>query len=95
MEYIWKILHKPTGLYYCSRKGRWKTSITNLSEKGNFYTSEKVANKVLNEDASRAAINEAQTKKFNLDLVDLYSFHNRAKIEDFEIVKFSLIKVDN
>ena len=41
IEYIYKILHKPTGLFYCSIKGRWNDTKTNLSKKGNFYTTGK------------------------------------------------------
>lgn len=46
-EYIYKIFHKPTGLFYCSRKGRWTHDITNLSNKGNFYESEKTVKKYM------------------------------------------------
>ena len=89
-QYIWKILHKPTGLFYCSRKGRFNDKITNLSEKGNYYTSEKIVLKVLAEDCNRAAINQAQTKKYNLPIIESY-YYNNANINDFEILKYRLI----
>ena len=94
-EFIWKILHEPTGLFYCSRKGRWEDTITNLSEKGNFYTSEKVANKVLKEDCSRACINKAQTDRHNLEINPDSWRYNEAKLEDFKIVKYSLELVND
>jgi hypothetical protein len=62
-DYIWKIFHIPTGLFYGSRKGRFNNQLTNLSQKGNQYLTEKQALKVLEQDVPRCAINEAQTKK--------------------------------
>ena len=90
-EYIWKIEHI-SGLFYCSRKGRFNEQVTNLSEKGNYYTSEKMALKVLKEDCNRAAINKAQTERYQLPITKGY-FYNNADINDFTIVKFSLERV--
>ena len=90
---IWKILHVPTGLFYCSRKGRWNDTITNLSEKGNYYTSEKIAKKVLKDDCPRADINKAQTERYNLEINDDAFNFNRAKIEDFKILKYKLVLI--
>lgn len=93
-EIIYKIRHKPTGLFYCSRKGGSRIEKTNLSEKGNFYTSEKQALKVLAEDVKRADINKAQTERYNLPIIceDRWSY-NEAVVEDFEIVKYSLEEI--
>lgn len=86
---IYKILHIPTGLFYCSRKGRSKHDLTNLSHKGNFYESRKVAEKVLN-DIGIAMINEAQGKRFNLEVMQSNYSYSKAKPEDFKILEFIL-----
>lgn len=92
-EIIYKILHRPTGLFYCSRKGRWKESITNLSEKGNHYTSEKVARKVFESDLKRANINKAQLERYNLELNDCGWGYSLTNVSDFVIVEFELKKI--
>lgn len=61
-EYIWKILHVQSGLFYCSQNGRFTDQLTNLSNKGNLYTSEKTIEKVLNDDSGRDYINKAKMK---------------------------------
>lgn len=91
-QFIWKIRHKPTGLFYCSRKGRFTEDKTNLSGKGNFYVTDKHVNKVFSEDLDRVCINKAQVERYTLDKFNpknnrLYSY---ARQEDFEIVKYSL-----
>lgn len=89
-DYIWKIQHDPTGLFYCSRKGRWLHTTTNLSKKGNHYMSEKTAVNVLNKDCHRASINKPQTEKYNLAIKEGCYFFNEAELNDFKIVKYSL-----
>lgn len=91
MEFIWKIKHVPTGLFYCSKKGRFKDEVTNLSKKGNHYTSEKVAEKILKQDCNRANINAAQTERFNLPLKEKAFRYNEADLADFKIEKYQLI----
>lgn len=92
-EYLYRILHKPTGLFYGAKKGRWRETITNLSKNGKFYDTEKVAKKVLKADCGRAAINEAQTNRSNLP-IDKHTFYfNIAKAEDFEILKYEVVLV--
>lgn len=93
--FIYKIYHIPTGLFYCYKKGRFREDITNLSTKGNFYESEKIVTKVLNEDCQRACINKAQSNKFNLPLgLNDYPYsYNKAKKEEFIIKKYSLVEV--
>ena len=34
---VYKIRHKPTGLFYTPTKGRWRDEKTNLHEKGKIY----------------------------------------------------------
>ena len=92
-EYIWKLLHIPTGLFYCSRKGRYNDSLTNLSAKGNFYTSEKVCNKVLKDDCPRGNINKAQTERYNLKRKVWQWAYNLANETDFVIVKYELKQI--
>lgn len=97
--YIWRILHKPTGLFYCSRKGRFYKEKTNLSEKGNFYLQEKQAQKVFKEDLYRADINKAQAEKYGLDVIkedrEYQESYGKASPEDFEIKKYVLMEVEN
>ena len=94
-ERIYKIRHKPTGLYYCSKKGRWKDDITNLSKKGNFYEVFTRVQDVYNKDTARAAINKAQTEKFSVPLNKEGSRHyyNTCFAEDFEIVEFEVREI--
>lgn len=82
--YIYKIFHIPTGLFYCSRKGRFDDQRTNLSIKGNFYEEYKRALKVLKEDCPRSFINKSQKEKFNIT-------NNKCEERDFVIVKYELI----
>jgi hypothetical protein len=95
-EYIWKIQHKPTGLFYCSRKGRFKNKITNLSGKGNFYTSLKDVEKIFKEQMNAVYINEAQVKKYNCldNIKESNSSFGKAKKEDFIIKKYILKEME-
>lgn len=94
-EIIWKILHVPTGLYYSTKKGRFKDKITNLSQKGNHYTKEAYAIKIMENDCKHASINKAQTEKHNLEITDSDAWsYNYAKQEDFKIQKFKLTLVE-
>lgn len=94
---IWRIKHNPTGLFYCSRKGRFSDDLTNLSKKGNIYLEEKTALKVLSEDVKRACINKAQVINFSL-IRDkpAYSFsgYSSARPEDFKLIKYELTECE-
>lgn len=94
-EFIYKILHKPTGLFYCPRKGRIRDDKTNLSKKGSFYTSLKVAERVYNEDCERSNINKAQVEKYNLivNQKDRWSY-SKAKKEEFVIKTYALQEIN-
>ena len=90
-EYIYRILHIPTGLFYCPVKGRFVDEKTNLSKKGNFYLSEGVAKKVLRESASSSYINKAQVEKYNLEKKGSGRWaYSKAEPQDFKIVKYLL-----
>jgi hypothetical protein len=65
-EYIYRIGHIPTGLFYSTRKGRFNEDRTNLTEKGEIYLNEKRAISVLADDCQRAFINVAQAKRYGL-----------------------------
>jgi hypothetical protein len=85
----------PTGLFYCSRKGRFSDDLTNLSKKGNIYLEEKTALKVLSEDIKRACINKAQTINFSLTInKPAYSLggYSVARQEDFKLIKYELVE---
>lgn len=93
MEHIYKIRHIPTGLYYCSRKGRWNDTKTNLSKKGNFYTSLNMAKSVLKDCNNSIDINKAQVEKYKLDIHGNGRFsYSKAKLEDLKIVKFKILE---
>ena len=95
IEHIFKIQHKPTGLFYCSRKGRWQDTKTNLSQKGNFYLEEKQAIKVYEEDCKRADINKAQIEKYGLPINNKDSWsYCKANKEEFIIKKYALKEVE-
>lgn len=97
VDKIYKILHIPTGLFYCSRKGRFKRDITNLSHKGNFYESKKMAEKILSLE-NVYCINEAQVKKYNLPIKQLrtYSqFFSFATKEEFKILEYIVKLVED
>jgi len=95
--YIWRILHKPTGLFYCNIKGRWNHTKTNLSKKGNFYTSEKVVTNIYNiynNVCNGATINKAQVERYGLDVHNGNRWsYSKTKIEEFVIVKYRLEEV--
>jgi hypothetical protein len=91
--YVYRIFHKPTRLFYCSRKGRFKGQITNLSAKGNFYESEKMVKKVFEIDCVRAEINDAQVFRSGCKVVNMYD-RKYCRKEDFVIRKYVLKEVN-
>jgi hypothetical protein len=96
-DYIFKIQHKPTGLFYCSRKGRFKDEITNLSKKGNFYTSFKVTENVFDDLKNNisVAINKAQFERYSLPITNNNNWaHSYAQKEDLIIKKYILLEVE-
>lgn len=94
-DFLWRVRHKPTGLFYCSRKGRFQDQITNLSQKGSFYTSEEDAQSVLKNDTNRAAINKAQVTRYKLTTrIEEYRYsYSIARKSEFEVVKYELIEI--
>jgi len=93
-EYLYKIIHKPTGLFYGVKKGRFKDEFTNLSKVGKFYGSEKVASKVLERDCQRACVNKAQVERYNLNTNEKNRWsYSRALVKEFEILKYEVVLV--
>ena len=87
---IYRWLHIPTGLFYCTVKGRYTDDKTNLSEKGNIYLSEKLASKA---DLNSAHINKAQAHRFKIQGNDGRWSFAKAKKEEFRLVKYSLTEI--
>ena len=95
IDFLYRIRHKPTGLFYDRVRGRFTGDKTNLTNKGKFYFSEKMAQKTLSE-FGRAYINKTQVEKYNLERKeeDYYDrSHSFATEDEFEIVKYKLEEV--
>lgn len=93
-EQIFKIYHKPTGLFYCSKKGHYRDKVTNLSKKGNFYIEEKYAINVFDDACNGAYINKAQVKKYGLTINGDEMSYSKAKKEEFVIKEYVLEEVE-
>ena len=94
--YIYRIRHNPTGLFYSSRQGRFDDDITNLTGKGNIYTSEKAVKKVYEESCGNARINHAQVARDDSParIVDgPYGIYYQCYRSDFEIIKYEILEV--
>ena len=87
---IYKIYHKPTGLYYCSVKGRFKEDKTNLSVKGEFYTSVQMVKKVFKEYSESIRINKAQCERFKLPPITSHWSYSKALKEELVIHEYSV-----
>jgi len=92
-EIVYKIYHKPTGLYYSPNRGRFDREKTNLSINGKSYYSHKVVEKIFNEDCRHAEINDAQLKKFGCQYTNLPYNRRYCRHEDFVIKKFILREI--
>ena len=92
-DIIWKIKHIPSGLFYCTKKGRWHDSITNFSKKGNQYSSKKFAEISLDHAKKSASINKAQTERYDLDIMPYAFYYNKASPKDLIIVEYELVEI--
>ena len=91
-ERLFKIKHKPSGLFYGPKKGRWVDQITNFSKVGKFYGSKAQAEKVLNSDAKDAALNKAQSERHNIPLrCESRWRYNKVLPSELELVEYAAI----
>lgn len=88
MDIVYKLKHKPTGLYYQPVKGRWTDDKTNLSKTGKIYTS--LAN-AKSAGSVRICISKSQIKKTGSSYRETpYGNIIDTESEDWEIEKFTL-----
>lgn len=94
-EYLYRVRHKPTGLFYGNKKGRWSDTITNLSKVGKFYGIKKNAEKILKSDCHQSKINKAQVERYNLheSIVDIRGAYAIADRSEFELVTYEITEV--
>ena len=90
---VYKLRHKPTGLFYQPVKGRWAKEKSNLSKRGKLYETHQYP-----KDLHTGGVNvsESLTKKFNLKNIKTNRFGNYliTKKDDWEIVVYNLKEVD-
>lgn len=85
---VFKIRHKPTGLFYQAVKGRWSKNKSNLGIRGKIYETKQYP-----KDLHKSFINvsESLTKKFNLIVEESRSgFELITSENDWEVVPFTL-----
>lgn len=92
-DIIYKIYHKPTGLYFCPVKGRFDYDKTNLSSKGNHYQHLYMVQKILKEECQEAQINEAQIKRYGCAVKKNAWGRVFCRPEDFIIKRFILKEI--
>ena len=88
---VYKLRHKPTGLFYQPVKGRWSRDKSNLSKRGKIYETKQYPKDL---HTGGVTISESLQKQFNL-VVRHTSYGNYLSTleSDWEIVKYNLIEV--
>lgn len=89
---VYKLRHKPTGLFYQPVKGRWSESKSNLSIRGKLYETHQYP-----KDLHTGGVNVSDTliKKFNLKNIESNRFGNYliTSKEDWVVVEYELIEI--
>lgn len=88
---VYKLRHKPTGLFYQPLKGRWHKDKSNLSKRGKLYETKQYP-----KDLHRGgtAMSMASRKEFGYpSKQEGYSDYLETQETDWEVVKFKLIEV--
>lgn len=87
---VYKMRHKPTGLFYQPVKGRWTGSKSNLSKRGKLYETKQYP-KTLH--TGGVQVSDSLAKEFNLILKkSSWGQYLETKEEDWEVVEFELIE---
>lgn len=85
---VYRILHKPTGLYYQSVKGRFQDTRTNLGPNGKVYISGRPKFKDLSHGIH---ISEKQAINNNIQINQFGMI--KLNEDDFKILEFKLVEV--
>tara|TARA_R100000541_G_C1874852_1_gene81434 strand:+ start:434 stop:727 length:294 start_codon:yes stop_codon:yes gene_type:complete len=89
---VYKLRHKPTGLFYQPVKGRWSKDKSNLGTRGKLYETHQYP-----KDLHTGGVNISDTliKKFNITKININRFGNYliTNKKDWEIVVYNLTEV--
>lgn len=85
---VYKLRHKPTGLFYQPTKGRWRHNVSNLSKRGKIYETKQYPR---NLHKGSTAVSVTLRKQFGLPLKqEGYSDYLITRESDWEVVKYKL-----
>ena len=89
---VYKLRHKPTGLFYQPVKGRWSKDKSNLGTRGKLYETHQYPTYLHTEGVN---ISETLIKKFNLKKIETNQFGNYliTSKEDWVVVEYELIEI--
>jgi hypothetical protein len=89
---VYKLRHKPTGLFYQPVRGRWSKDKSNLSKRGKLYETRQYP-----KDLHTGGVNISETliKEFNLTNIKNNQFGNYliTNKEDWAVVEFELKEI--
>lgn len=82
---VYRIRHKPTGLYYQPIKGRWCENKSNLGESGKVYIAGKPS---LDHISTHNCISKSLCNKYNIE----WSEDVRDLVNELEVVEYELVE---
>lgn len=91
MQTVYKLRHKPTGLFYQPVKGRWNGSKSNLSKRGKLYETKQYPKDL---HTGGVHVSDNLAKEFSL-VLERNSWGNylRTSKSDWEVVNYNLTEV--
>jgi len=91
MTIVYKVRHKPTGLFYQPVKGRWTGSKSNLSKRGKLYETKQYPKRL---HTGGIQVSDNLAKEFKITLENTrWGNYLRTKEEDWEVVEYKLTKI--
>lgn len=91
MTIVYKVRHKPTGLFYQPVKGRWTGSKSNLSKRGKLYETKQYPKRLY---TGGVQVSDNLAKEFKITLENKrYGNYLRTKEEDWEVVEYKLTEI--
>ena len=89
-QYIYKIKHIPSGLFYTTVKGRWNDTKTNLSPTGKMYTKKPKLEQI----GSRVNVSLSQINRYKI-IATMNSYSGRFVTNyniEFVIVRYKIVE---
>lgn len=87
-QIVFKLRHKPTGLFYQPVKGRWTGSKSNLSKRGKLYETKQYPKDL---HTGGVQVSDSLVKEFSLIVKKTtYGQYLETKESDWEVVEFEL-----